>query len=41
MFFKAAVTRGYDLSVDDDLQAVGMENSADVHVELVELMDGP
>lgn len=32
---------GYDLGVDDDLQAVGMENPADVHVELVELVDGP
>ena len=32
---------GYDLGVDDDLQAVGMEHAADVHVELVELVDGP
>lgn len=31
---------GYDLRVDDDLQAVGMENAADVHVKLVELVDG-
>ncbi len=33
--------RGYNLSVDDDLQAVRMENAADVHVELVELVNGP
>lgn len=33
--------RGYDLRVDDDFQAVGVEDPADVHVELVELVDGP
>lgn len=32
--------RGYDLRVDDDFQAVGVEDPADVHVELVELVDG-
>lgn len=31
---------GYDLGVDDDLQAVGVEDAADVHVELVKLVDG-
>lgn len=31
---------GYDLGVDDDLQAVGVEHATDVHVELVELVDG-
>lgn len=31
---------GYDLGVDDDLQAVGVEPAADVHVELVKLVDG-
>ena len=32
--------RGYDLGVDDDLQAVGVEVSADVHVELVKFVNG-
>lgn len=32
--------QGYDLGVDDDLQAVGVEDAADVHLELVELVDG-
>lgn len=31
---------GYDLCVYNDLQAVGVEHAADVHVEFVELVDG-
>lgn len=31
---------GYNFCVYDDLQAVGVENAADVHVELVKLVDG-
>ena len=31
--------KGYDFRVDDDLEAVGVEDAADVGVELVELVD--
>lgn len=33
-------SQGYNFCVYDDLQAVGVENAADVHVELVKLVDG-
>lgn len=33
-------SEGYDLCVNDDLQAVGVEHATDVHVELVKLVDG-
>lgn len=32
--------KGYNLSINDDLQPVRMEDATDVHVELVELVDG-
>lgn len=32
--------QGYNFGVYDDLQAVGMKHTADVHVELVKLVDG-
>jgi len=34
------LSKGYNLCVHDDLQAVGMEHTADVHVELVKLVYG-
>ena len=33
-------SQGYDFRVDDDLHAIWMEHAADVHVELVKLVDG-
>lgn len=40
VILKTIRVRGYNLSVYDDLKAVGMKNTTDVHVELVKLMDG-
>lgn len=34
------MSEGYDFCVDDDLLAIGMKYSTDVHVELVKLVDG-
>lgn len=31
---------GYYLCVDDDFKAVGVENTTDVHVEFIKLVDG-
>lgn len=32
--------QGYNFCVYNDLQAIGMEHATDIHVELVELVDG-
>lgn len=36
----ASPVEGYDLCVYNDLQTIGVEHAADVHVELVKLVDG-
>lgn len=38
--FNIFQSKGYNLSVYDDLQAIGVKHAADIHVELVKLVNG-
>lgn len=40
LYSKGLKIQGYNFCVYDDFKAVGMEDSADIHVELVKLVDG-